>query len=117
MEQNYNSHYERLNDFWRSLILSIEKWQKSYSSAFPSFTKKDMFNYIKPLLKKSPDNVILHAAANDSVNNPSRTVLENTLSLKHSAETLLANARVCISNLITRADNGKPKLTVKKTCQ
>lgn len=117
MEQNYNSHCERLNDFRRSLILSIEKWQKSYTSPFPRFTKKDMFNYIKPLLKKSPDNVILHAAANDSVNNPSRTVLENTLSLKHSAETLLANARVCISNLITRADNGKPKLTVKKTCQ
>ena len=66
------------------------------------------------MLKKSPDNVILHTATKDSVNNPSRMVLDNILSLKHSIEMLLPNAKVCIPDLITRTDNEKATLTFNK---
>ena len=41
-----------------------------------------MFDYIKKSLNKSPDNVILHTATNDSVDIPSRTMLD-IVSLKH----------------------------------
>ena len=43
---------------------------------FPGLTTKDMFDYIKKSLIRSPDNVILHTATNDSVDIPSRTMLD-----------------------------------------
>ena len=38
-----------------------------------------MYGYIKPLLKKAPDNVILHVGTNDAPNSTSRTILDNML--------------------------------------
>lgn len=76
-----------------------------------------MFDYIKPLLKKSPDNVILYIGTNDAVNKPLKTVLENILSLKFFIETLLTNTGVCIYNLITKTGDRKVTLTVNKTNQ
>ena len=34
---------------------------------FPGATIDDMYNYIKPLLKKWPDNIILHVGTNNTV--------------------------------------------------
>ena len=42
----------------------------------------EMNDNIKPLLKKAPDNVILHFGTKDAPNSTSRTILDNTLSLK-----------------------------------
>ena len=38
---------------------------------FPEATIDDMYDYIKPPLKKCPDNIILHAGSNNTVNEPS----------------------------------------------
>ena len=38
--------------------------------AFPGATTYDLKDYIKPLLKKSPDNVILRIGTNNVVNEP-----------------------------------------------
>ena len=54
---------------------------------FPHSNTKNMFDYIKTLLKKFSDNGIQHIGTNDSVNSPSKTVLDNILSLKHFIET------------------------------
>ena len=35
---------------------------------FPGATIDDMYDYIKPLLKKCPDDIILHAGTNNTVN-------------------------------------------------
>ena len=53
--------------------------------SFRGLTTKDMFDYIKKSLNKSPDNVILHTVTNDSVDIPSRTMLD-IISLKHFNE-------------------------------
>ena len=37
--------------------------------SFPGATINDMYDYIRPLLKKAPDNVILHVGTNDTPNN------------------------------------------------
>ena len=73
-----------------------------------------MHGYIKPLLKKSPDNVILHVGTNDVPNSTSRTILDNMLSLKSFTEKTLSQSKVCISNLVKRTDNGKATLTVNE---
>ena len=82
--------------------------------SFTGATINDMHGYIKPLLKKSPDNVILHVGTNDVPNSTSRTILDNMLSLKSFTEKTLSQSKVCISNLVKRTDNGKATLTVNE---
>ena len=74
-----------------------------------------MYYYIKPLLKKCPDNIILHVGTNNTVNEPSKMVLHKLLNLKKFIEHTLPESKVFISNLITRTDNSKASLTVIKT--
>ena len=42
-------------------------------------TIDDMYDYIKPLLKKCPHNIILRVGTNHTVNEPSKIVLEKLL--------------------------------------
>ena len=55
---------------------------------FPSATTHDMYDYVKPLLKKYPDNIILHIGTNNSVNGTSRDILNGILCLKNFIEKL-----------------------------
>ena len=82
---------------------------------FPRATIDDMYDYIKPLLKKCPDNIISHAGTNNIVNESSKVVLCKLLDLKNSIENTLPESNFVISNLITRTDNGTASLTVIKT--
>ena len=69
----------------------------------------------KPLLKKCPDNIILHVRTHNTVNDPSKLVLGKLLDLKKFIENTLPERNVIISNLITRTNNGKASLGVIKT--
>ena len=71
-----------------------------------------MHDYIKPLLKKCPDNIILHVGTNNTVDESSKVVLGK---LKGIYGNTLPESNVIISNLITRTDNGKASLIVIKT--
>ena len=82
--------------------------------SFPGATINDMYDYIRRLLKKAPDNVILHVGTNDAPNNTSRAILYNLLSLKSFIENALPQSKVCISNVVKRTNNGKATLTVDK---
>ena len=61
-----------------------------------------MYDYIKPSLKKAPDNVTLHVGTNDAPNSTSRVNLDNMLLLKSFIEKTLPRSKVCISNLVKR---------------
>ena len=74
-----------------------------------------MYDYFKPLLKKCPDNTILHVGTINTVNEPSKMVLDKLINLKKFIGHTLPESNVVISNLITRTDNGKASLTVIKT--
>ena len=74
----------------------------------------DMYDYIKSLFKRAPDNVILHVGTNDAPNSTSRVTLDNMLSLKSFIENTLPQSKVCISNVVKRTDNGKATLTVNQ---
>ena len=80
--------------------------------SFPGATINDMYDCIKPLLKKAPANVILHVGTNNAPNSTSRAILDNILLLKSFIEKALPQSNVCISNVIKRTDNGKATLTV-----
>ena len=85
--------------------------------SFPGATIEDMYDYIKPLLKKCPKNIILHIGTNNTVNDTSKTVLEKLLSLEAFVEKALPDCNVCISNLTLRTDNAKASLTVNNVNQ
>ena len=46
---------------------------------FPGATVDDMYDYVKPMLKKCPDNIILHVGTNNTVNKSSKEVLGKLL--------------------------------------
>ena len=72
----------------------------------------DMFDHMKPLMRKCPRKIILHIGTNNSMNENSRTILHKILSLKRFIESELPDAKVIISSIINRSDEGKAKLTV-----
>ena len=49
---------------------------------FPGARTDDMYDYIKALLRKLPDYVILHIRTNDALNSTSREILDKILKLK-----------------------------------
>ena len=69
-------------------LLSV-KWRIIKVRSFPGSTINDKYDYIKLLLKKNPDSVILHVGTNDAPNSTSRTILDNMLSLKSFIEKTL----------------------------
>ena len=58
----------------------------------------DMYDYIKSLLKKCPDNITLHIGTNNTVDEPSNVVLGKLLDLKRFIEKTLPE--VTLSSLI-----------------
>ena len=79
--------------------------------SFPGATIQDMYDYIKPLLKKC-SKIIWHIGTNNTVNETSRIALDKLLSLKKFVDKALPACNVCISNLTLRKDNVKALLTV-----
>ena len=84
---------------------------------FPGATIEDMHDYIKPLLKKCPKNIILHIGTNNTVNETSRIVLDKLFSLKAFVEKALPDCSFCISSLTLGTDNAKASLTVNNVNQ
>ena len=46
---------------------------------FPGATIDDMYDYIKPLLEKCPDNIILHVGTNNTVNESSKILYQKVM--------------------------------------
>ena len=49
---------------------------------FPGASANDMHHYLRPLLQKCPDTIILHVDTNNCVSESSRVVLDKILNLK-----------------------------------
>ena len=75
---------------------------------FPGATTHDMYDYLKPLLTKNPDNIILHIGTNNSVNETSRDILNGTLSLKNLIEKLRPKCKVIVQILSINQTMEKP---------
>ena len=62
---------------------------------FPDATTHDICNYLKPLLKKNRDKIILHVGTN-MVNETSRDISNEILSLKNFIEKLCPTCKVIL---------------------
>ena len=69
---------------------------------FPTVTIDDIYDYIMPLLKKCPNNKILHVGTNNTINESSKVVLGKLLDLMKFIKNTLPQSNVVISNLITQ---------------
>ena len=65
---------------------------------FPGATIDNTYDHIKPLLKKCPDNILLHVGTNNTVNESSKVVLAKLLDLKNLLKILYG--KVTLSSLI-----------------
>ena len=74
----------------------------------PGASADDMHHYLRPLLQKCPDTVIV--GTNNCVNESSRFVLDEIL--KTFTRNSLPQCKV-ISNVINRTDDGKASLTME----
>ena len=73
-----------------------------------------MHDYIKPLLKKRPDNEILHVSTTNTPRKSAKSVLDKILELKSYKETKMPEYNVSISNLVKRKDNIEAASVVDK---
>ena len=81
---------------------------------FSGATIEDMYDYLKPILKKCPDHIVLHVGVNNAAREPAETVFDKFLSLKSFLEKTLPNCKISISNLIKRTGNNEAAKTVDK---
>ena len=70
----------------------------------------DMKDFLKPYLKRSATNIILHFGANNSINDSSSVILNKLLSVKNFIHTELPESNVILSNIIERSDNSIARL-------
>ena len=79
---------------------------------FPGARTDDMYDYMKPLLRKLPDYNILHIGTKDAFDNTSREIFEKILKLKKYIRKELLKCKITISISIKRHDHGKVSLTI-----
>ena len=80
---------------------------------FPGASVDDMYHYVRPLLQKYPDTIILHVGTHNCVNESSRVVLDKILNLKTFIQNSPPQCKVIISNVINRTDDSLASLTVE----
>ena len=71
-----------------------------------------MKDFLKPYLKRSSTNIILHVGTNNSINDSSSAILNKLLQLKNFIHTELTESNVSLSNITDRSDNGKERLKI-----
>ena len=73
--------------------------------SFPGATLEDMKDFIKPLIKRQPDKLILHAGTNNLRNSSPRTIADSIVNLAAKIKEESSNTDVGISGLLVRNDN------------
>ena len=80
---------------------------------FSGATIDYMKDFLKPYLKRSPRNIILHVGTNNSVNDLSSVILNKLLSLKKNfIHTEFPDSSVILSNVVDRSDNSIVRLKI-----
>ena len=82
---------------------------------YPGASIEDMHYNLIPLLRKKPTTIIVHAGANNCVNDNSTQIIEKLLRLKDFILQRLPNCKVIFSSLVYRFDDAKAQLTTLMT--
>ena len=89
---------------------------------FPGATAEDMQDFIKPILRKDPENIIIHVGTNDVNSKEPRLTAEAIVNLARQIEGDAPNTNIAISGLVSRADDREGKVSsvnklLKKFCR
>ena len=82
--------------------------------AFPGACVDDMHDYLLPLLKKKPTNIIIHIGSNDAANKNADQISEEITNLKEFIENILPDVHIYISCPVLRLDNAKANSTLRE---
>ena len=82
--------------------------------SFPGACVDDMYDYLLPLLKKKPTNIIIHIGSNDAPNKNADQISEEITNLKEFIENILPNVHIFISCPVLRLDNAKANSTLRE---
>ena len=94
-----------------SMIQHVQGWDLSTNDkhvAVKSFSGAriaDMEDYLKPLLRKKPDEIILHVGTNNIRDESSRSVAEGIVNLVTQIQQDYPSTHLAISPLLPRSDN------------
>ena len=81
---------------------------------FPGASIDDMYDFLKPHIKKKPTNIILHISSNDSTQKSADKIIEEIKNLKLYIESVLPKVRLYLSCPIVRTDNNRANLTLRE---
>ena len=81
---------------------------------FPGASIDDMYDFLKPHIKKKPTNIILHISSNDSTQKSADKIIEEIKNLKLYIESVLPKVRLYLSCPIVRTDNIRANLTLRE---
>ena len=87
-----------------SLKTGKHKFKLKY---FPGACTDDIYDYIKPLFRKLPDDIILHIGTKDTFDNTSREILEKNLKLITYIQEELSKCKITMSTPIKRHNHRK----------
>ena len=90
-----------------SILCGIQesRLKKAKVRVFLGANVDDMYDYLTPLLKKRPSNIILHIGSNDAPFKSSDTILKEITNLKMNIMSILPSTKIYISCPILRLDN------------
>ena len=74
----------------------------------------DMHDYLKPLLKKKPTNIIIHIGSNDSFSKTADAIANEISNLKDFIQNKVPNANIFMSCPTLRLDNAKANSTLRE---
>lgn len=82
--------------------------------SFAGASVGDMSDYIKPVLRRKPDNIVLHVGTNDTTNRKAPEIMNDIDKLCQEIKEAAPDVEIIISGLINREDNRKAKQTVNE---
>ena len=75
--------------------------------SFPGATVDDMFDYLLPLLKKQPTNIILHVGSNDCPFKGYQGIVNELMNLRTFIQSVVPGVKIFLSCPVIRTDNSK----------
>ena len=100
-----------------SMVKNLQGWRLSIEEnhvvvkSFTGATTSDMEDYVKPVIRKKPQKLILHVGTNDLKKLPPNRVAEGIANIATQIQEDSAGTEIVISSLLPRSD--KPELSAK----
>ena len=72
--------------------------------AFSGATIEDLHDYILPIAREEPDNLIIHAGTNNIRNDTPEEIVEKLMMLHDHVSSIASGSKIALSNIIRRHD-------------